>query len=57
MAARSITSYNGPDTSWMPQLKSVVKHLLTYQQPQGVRQKEYKGANLIAPESFTHTLK
>lgn len=45
------------DISWMSQLKSVVKHLFTYQQPQEVKQKEYKGANLIAPESFTHTLK
>lgn len=45
------------DLSWMAQLKSVVKHLLTYQQPQEVKQKEYKGANLIAPVSFTHTLK
>ncbi|KAF2975543.1 hypothetical protein EK904_012330 [Melospiza melodia maxima] len=44
------------DISWMSQQKSLVKHLLTDQQPQEVKQKEYKGANLIAPESFTHTL-
>lgn len=45
------------DISWMSQLKSLVKHLLTYQQPQEVKQKEYKGANLKALEPFTHTLK
>lgn len=48
---------NVSDISWMAQLRSVVKHLLTYQQSKEVKQKEYKGANLIAPESFTHTLK
>lgn len=45
------------DISWMSQLKSLVKHLLTDQQPQEVKQREYKGANLIAPEPFIHTLK
>lgn len=46
------------DISWMAQLKlKVVKHLLTYQQPQEVKQKECKDANLRAPEPFTHTLK
>lgn len=42
------------DSPWMSHLKSAVKHQLTYQQPQEVKRKEYKGVNLIARVIHTY---